>query len=505
MKILVKRTHIEIHNYELGDSERLEYFFTIYDKLTHQFYYKGLDYIPNKKILLLPRGLDIYYLENLFGEKAEYDESYDKFGYFNQTLIRYMPRDNIQKEALRFMLGKGEYSVTSDKSQLSINLNTGAGKTYVAIASIVYFAAKAIVIASSVEWLRQWKKCLLEYTDMKTNEIVMMNGLVSIIKLINGIGKNSINTTKVYLVTHSTLRNYGEKYGWNAITVLFKNLQVGIKIYDEAHLNFENITKIDYHTSTYKNYYLTATPARSNEDENDIYKLYFKNIMGIDLFNEDTDPRTKYVAIKYTSCPTPKEIESCKNQYGLDRNRYTDYVVKKENFYLLLHILMDMINKVCGKVLIYIGTNSAILTVYEWLIQTYPEYANDIGVFTSVVKDNKKDQLSKRIILSTTKSAGAAVDIKDLKMIIVLAEPFKSEVLARQTLGRTRDRNTLYIDIVDMGFSYCNTFYKKKKPIFSKYALECSEITLGVDELVEKASAIIDRRSKPLKKVITRL
>ena len=26
----------------------------------------------------------------------------------------------------------------------------------------------------------------------------------------------------------------------------------------EAHPNFENITKIDYHTSTYKNYYLTC-------------------------------------------------------------------------------------------------------------------------------------------------------------------------------------------------------------------------------------------------------
>ena len=33
------------------------------------------------------------------------------------------------------------------------------------------------------------EKCLLEYTDMKTNEISNDEQLVSIIKLINGIGK----------------------------------------------------------------------------------------------------------------------------------------------------------------------------------------------------------------------------------------------------------------------------------------------------------------------------
>ena len=87
-----------------------------------------------------------------------------------------------------------------------------------------------------------------------------------------------------------------------------------------------------------------------------------------------------------------------------------------------------------------------------------------IGVYTSVIpKEIKQEQLSKTIILSTTKSAGAALDIRDLKATIILAEPFKSEILAKQTLGRTRNPNTECIEVVDDGFRSISRFYNAKK------------------------------------------
>ena len=90
-------------------------------------------------------------------------------------------------------------------------------------------------------------------------------------------------------------------------------------------------------------------------------------------------------------------------------------------------------------------------------MNVYPQYKTQIGIYTSIIPDSEKeDQLNKRIILSTTKSCGSAMDIHGLKVTVVLAEPFRSEVLARQTLGRTRDDNTYYIDCVDDGFFYFN-------------------------------------------------
>ena len=76
-------------------------------------------------------------------------------------------------------------------------------------------------------------------------------------------------------------------------------------------------------------------------------------------------------------------------------------------------------------------------------------------------------------------------------MTIVLAEPFKSEIITRQTLGRTRDNNTMYIELVDMGFKYCRKFYNDKLHVFKKYATDVSDTMIDSYEL--------NRRSKILK------
>ena len=490
-KIVLKQTCIEINNYELGDSYKLENTFSVYDPIYHAKFSKCIEYIEEEKKLIIPRGIDIYWLENMFMADAVVDRKYDEFDSIGNVMIKTLPRDDVQKEALRFMLGMGEYENNKNKSMLSVNLNTGKGKTYVSVATIAYSAVKSIIIASSVNWLEQWKTRITEYTDIKPNEICFISGSGSI----NRILQRDNSKYKIYLVTHSTLKNYGTDAGWKKVTELFKALRVGIKIYDECHLALDTMSKIDFYTNTYKTYYVTATPARSNEGENIIFGYYFKNVPAIDLFDEVNDPRTRYIAFKYNSHPTAQEISSCKNSYGLNRTKYTDYIVTNENFEYLMHIIIDRIKKTVGKVLIYIGTNNAIDIVKRWIENTYPELAHQIGVFTSVITTNKDEQLDKKIILSTTKSCGAAMDIKGLKMTIVLAEPFKSEVLARQTLGRTRDRNTIYLDVVDEGFMYTKRYYEQKKPIFSKYATECTDIKISDDEIREKSKELYDKRN----------
>lgn len=489
-KITIKHSRIDINNYEIGDS-KLEAIFSMYDRITHNIYYKGIKYDDETKTLTVPRGIDIFYLENMFGEKAVVDKKCDPYDNTPPMKIKYLPRDDVQKEALRFMTGESvAYRHNKDYSQLSVNLNTGKGKTYCSIACATLMNMRSAIITSSINWLEQWKECILEYTDTTEKEIYMISGSASIFRLL----KKDINQYKFILASHATLKSYAEKHGYDKLTELFKFMRIGIKFYDEAHLHFDNMCMIDFHTNTYKTYYVTATPKRSNEDEDRIYQLYFKNIPGIDLFDEDNDPHTNYISIKYTSNPTPQEISMCKNQYGLDRNKYTNHVVYKDNFYKMLHILLDIVLNSNGKTLMYIGTNDAIMVVYNWIISNYPELYNNVGIYTSTITTNKEEQLDKKLILSTTKSCGAAMDIKGLKNTMVLAEPFKSEVLARQTLGRTRDNNTNYFEIVDTGFYYINKYYNYKKPIFEKYALSCREIVLKDKELNMRAESVINKR-----------
>ena len=188
----------------------------------------------------------------------------------------------------------------------------------------------------------------------------------------------------------------------------------------------------------------------------------------------------------------------------MDRNKYVDYLVGQENFYKMLRILIDKMIKKGGKYLVYVATNEVITIIKDWIYDNFPELIGSVGVFTMLTpKDKKREQLDKFIILSTTKSAGAAVDIKGLTDTIVLAEPFKSKVLARQTLGRTRDDNTNYKDIVDTGFFFTKRFYEQKKPIFNKYAADCKEVVLRnnqLDEIAKELQSKHDRLIIPIER-----
>lgn len=489
MSLIIKQTRMEITNYDIGDCPVIENTFRLFDPLYHKYFYKGIYYDENRRILYLPRGIDIRWVENKLGINAIYDPIPDEFDILEDPImLKYLPRDDVQKEALRFMIGVEEFENVKTASMLSVNLNTGKGKTYCSIATMAWLNMRSMVITSTIGWLNQWKDFILEYTNIKKDEIYYISGAASIQKLF----KRDASKYKVILVSHNTIKSYGDNYGWNKVGELFLYLKIGIKFYDEAHLNFENMCMIDFHTNTFKTYYVTATPSRSNEGEDRIFQFYFKNIPSIDLFDQDNDPRTQYIAFRYNSRPDPMEVSRCKNQYGLDRNKYTNYVVDKENFHYMLHILIDKIKRINGKVLIYVGTNEAILIIKDWIIGHYPDLKSKIGIYTSLITDNKEEQMNKKIILSTTKSCGAAVDIKGLRMTIVLAEPFKSHVLARQTLGRTRDRNTSYIEIVDDGFFYTNKFYMYKQPIFEKYATKCSEVVLSDSEIYNKANNLFE-------------
>lgn len=490
-KIIVKHSSIQIHGYTLGDCPRLEYNFTIYDRVTHASYLKGVEYIEEENMLILPRGIDIFYLENLLNTRVILDTKCDEYDKVDTIKIKYLPRDEEQKEALRFTIGEGEYRNNKSKSQLCLNLVGGKGKSYVTIMTSSYLCMRNIVITSSLDWLEQWKNYILQYTNIKEKEIYFISGSNSIKILL----RKDVSKYKIFLASHSTIRSYGDKYGWAKVSELFKHMKIGMKSYDEAHLYFDNIARIDYHTNTYKTLYITASPERSSEDDDRIYQLYFKNIPSITLFKEDEDPHTHYIAIKYKSHPTPQEISNCKNMYGLNSHAYANYLLKKENYYKILTYIIDMSLKCVGKTLIYISTNHAIERTRDWIIENFPELADEIGIFTNITKKDEKDsQKEKKIILSTTKSCGPAVHINNLKLTFVLAEPFKSKVLAKQSLWRTRDHDTYYIEFVDTSFVNINKYYYNKKTTFSKYALSCKEINLSDIELNSKVKAILDKR-----------
>lgn len=494
-KIVVRNTCIIINDYTMGDCKQLEDIFRIYDPITHQSSLMGIYYDDKNRRLFLPSGLDLWKIRGYFNEKYYDRQQHHSYKIIDDIRIKFKPRDEQQQEALRFMVGVNEYSDNQYNNQLSVNLNTGKGKTYCSIATICFFKMKSMIITGSNSLLSQWADEIVKYTNIQRNEIVHISGSDSVNMILQGKSKKAMDG-KIFLCSHGTLRSFGDTYGWDGVYKLFEILGIGLKFFDEAHTNFSNMLMIDYYTNVWRTYYVTATPGRSNWKENRIFQLSIKNVPGIDLFDENNDPHTSYVAIKWNSRPNPHQVSVCKNKYGLDRMKYIDYVTKQPEFYNMLRVVMDLVIKCKGRVLFYIGTNEGILRVYYWLSTNYPEFLGDIGIFTSLLSSEEKlKEKKKKLLLSTTKSAGLGEHIEGLKMTIVLAEPFKSEIIARQTLGRTRDSGTVYIELVDMGFKYIKKFYFDKLPIFNKYATDVSDTTIDHYELTRRAENIIKERT----------
>lgn len=497
-KVLLTNSAIIVNDYEFGESPSLEYNFKIYDPLIHTTVLVGMYYDEKNKQLYLPRGIDISYVmrklesKNTTGAPYEYTTVHcHGYGRIDNMLLKYPPRDDRQVEALRFMLCKEKYIRNQSKSQFSVNLPTGAGKTYCSVATIAYSGIKSIIITAQSGILEQWKKSIINYTNLSDTDICKLEGSAMIDRIISG--KSKFIDCPIYMVTHSTLKSYGDSHGWEAVGKLFEILKIGIKIYDEAHQNFTNMAMIDFFTNVYRTYYVTATPNRSNKDENRVYSLYMKSVPSVNLFDENSDPHTKYIAIRYNSNPRPIDISNCKNAYGLDRMKYINYLMGNENFWMMFDYIFNMIEKQGGRALFYIGTNDAILKVRDRIVRHYPEYVDDIGIYTSLA-ENKQEERNKRFILSTTKSAGAGEDIKGLKYSIVLAEPFKSDVLTKQTLGRTRDKDTYYLELVDIGFKQTNNYYNAKKPIFNKYALSTKQLDVPKYHIKDIAQTAYEER-----------
>ncbi len=512
-KVIRTNTCYIINDYHMGDSLGLERNFEQWDPVRHKRELWGIYYDKEAERLYIPAGFEKWKITyNL--KISDYDIEYlpnHSYKTISDIRMRYTPRDDRQIEALKFMCGVGEYQNTLSQPCMSVNLPTGAGKTFVSIGTIQNFKVKAIVITDSMSLLSQWNDVILQYTNLSDSDILNINGSDMVNMILAGKSKKA-DEAKIYLCSHGTLRSFGDNYGWSKIYELFETLGIGIKIFDEAHKNFQNMLMIDYFTNVWKTYYVTATPGRSSFTENRIFQISIGKVPDIDLWDE-TDAHTNYVAIKYNSHPDPGVIASCRSKYGLDRNKYINWLTQNPNFYKMVEVVLDMAYKTTiksgGKVLIYIGTNDGILRVYKYICDNMPQYIDKVGVFTSLVeKSDKLEERDKTILLSTTKSAGAGEDIPNLRMTIVLAEPFKSEILARQTLGRTRAYNSLYVECVDLGFFYLKKYYQAKLPIFEKYAKTVDAVTLDGYELDKRATILRDQRDDgyihPIKQVDNR-
>lgn len=456
MNLDVYNTHMELYPYVKDDYPVLENMYTATDKFTGSDFPCG--YIIEDGKLFLPRGTSISKVESICKVKANYINESDPIEKMSRKFYSlYDPRDKIQEESIKFL--------QEDEHQLALNLSTGLGKTYCVAYASTMLNEKVIIITPNESLKQQWISTYSKMFDYRSKNLMNIAGS----NIMDSIMEDLIDEADVYFVNHQTLRSYMTQNNGYMLHKFFKKINVGIKVYDESHMEFANILLIDFFSNTNRTWYLTATFDRSDKTESKCFKKAFNSVItyGETQSLEVVEKHVIYHVININSRISPKDRADVMGWNGMTSASYGNYAFFKDENQTAYKAILEILNKIKnieGKTLIFVPLIDAVDSVVKKLRKDFPD--KSVAAYHSKVSKEEKESAEKKdIIVSTIKSCGTGKDIKGLRCVIC-AEPIASKVVIQQTIGRLRpyakDKNTYFFDIVDICIPTVNWWWKAR-------------------------------------------
>lgn len=335
----------------------------------------------------------------------------------------------------------GIESITKSTDSLrALALQTGTGKTYSAIKAAALLGKRTIFCIGGM--INQWYNEIKKFTYLEDKDIYIIQGGDSIKKLLDQCDKTLF--PKVIISSIDTLRGYCSNNplysNFPNFDTFFTDLNIGVKVTDEAHLNFHTNLIIDIRTNIAITIPLTATFDRNDP----VGKEIFDRVYPIE-YRFGQDSYSKYVdiyAYEYSSGTfvSPSQFTG---SYGYNHAKYENWLLKKGGIHF------KYVYRFCVSNLIeahYIsvkkpGEKLMILCFTKALCQKYVDKISDMYPDLKVAKyiDVSPDSVltDNDIIVTTPGSGGTGRDIKNLKTVICMYNT-NSDVLKEQMLGRLR-------------------------------------------------------------------
>lgn len=462
-KIVLNNSSIKVYDYKPGDCEELEKSLSVWNSNYYRWEPKGMSYDEDNNILILPRGIDVEYLKSKLRCPVITNKKYNDYEKTNFKL-KVEPRNDIQRKSISFLVGTDKFKKSYGYSQLSLNLDTGDGKTYCVIASLCLLHCKAIIISHTENIKEQWLSSIQKFTNIDKRRILNISGTKVLEKF------DDSSDYDIYLVNHRTIHEYAKKHGWDSLNDLFKEMKIGIKVFDEAHIEFSSILNIDFHTNVFKTFYLTATFERTDRGEDRVFKLCFKNIAkyGYETRGEKRK-HIKYIAVLFNSKPDIEAKMSIRGPKGFDRYAYMDYELSNGMIFEVIEYVMEKFENIEGKCLVLSSKIESSEILSEKIKEWYPK--KDIRTYHSKLSKKQKENYKEADIISTTpQSCGTGFDLPGLRYNI-MCEPYNAHITAEQVCGRLREipeQYTFHIELIDIGFPKVKEMYKKRLNVFKK-------------------------------------
>lgn len=472
--IEVKNSSIIIRNKSLHclpkSYSKLVNEFSVYDEVAHtRDTYIPLDIGDD---IYLPATISINTISGIYPDKkVVYNDRSPDPEKIDISMIN-EPRPN-QIDAIYFLTS----IETSDFRHRMVVANTGIGKTYCTINAISQIGVKAIIIVDRDILLEQWINQFCEHSTITRDDIFVISGAKSL---------EDIKTTnfKIAIAQHKTL-TMAIKKDPNILNEIIIETGIGIRVFDEVHKNFISTCNNLSLCNVLYNFYLTATPNRSDWRESKLWHKVFDSVpkyVGV-----EQQPHVKTIMLNYNTQPTYGMVAHCTTKYGFSDKRYAAYLLnhKFSVFYKSLRIILDSFK------IIESGKKTAIiLPLIDLINKTYEcltdDYCIDIGVLTSEIKNKKKRQeaMDKQIFIATESMFGTGMDVSDLEIVINYS-PFASKVTTEQLIGRLRNNagyeHILY-DVTDIGFDKCTAHMRTRKSIYNKKSAEVIVVSANILE-----------------------
>lgn len=453
---------------------------------------KVLGYIieEDTNTLYVTRGVNTKFVERLLMNYTEFIhkpyEPEDMMYSYDEIVP---PRDENQADVIDFISSQGPFKEDINESQLFVEMAPGFGKTYCTTVGAFRYGKKCFIIAHKENIIQQWAETLVEKAGFREDRIHR----ISAKELYDArLPENKLDYD-VFLCLHASVRNAIKAMTINECEQAMKNLGIGLKVVDEAHLNFGNTILMDLCFHVPRNLYLTATAGRSVDRENTIFhkvfsKAKFYKPSSLSLIKE-TKKWVDYTIV-HINTHVPKGVETYRliGNRGMTTAKYGTVIVQPDKSRSYIGCTLDII-KTCfnkydfSKILVLLPTIQ-LCNIFEEEITNlnYDEsfkFSVKVGtIHSGNSKDYNEDCKSKDIICSTIQSSGTGTDIKGLTAVICMS-PYTSHITAEQVMGRLRYNGYQldYYDIVNDSLTIDKMWLEARYKTLGKLAYKTRHIS----------------------------
>ncbi len=394
----------------------------------------------SKKFLTIPRFFPIHeYIDN--DEVTIVDNTHE--GEDIKIEHNIIPRNDTQILAIDYM---------NANNNGMIKLGPGMGKTVISIYMIATRKKKAIIVVHRDSLDKQWRKRLLEHSNLEMNDIALLNSAKF---------EEQLMESPVIISTSQTITSILKRFPLEYLTTLHK-ANIGISIFDELHttVGAPTFSKCSLHMPSRVTYGLSATPYR-NDGNTDIIKYHLGDMLESDSDDDTMPAEVTFILVDF-DIDTPRRFKYLNWEGNFQRSRYLNIMKNSKVFMDLVKALLMKLSKDRNLLFISERVDKMINILFDWM--PYEDKSKFIA-------GSDLDELEKRITFSTPGKIRDGIDVPH-KDSLLITSPVKNieQLSGRITrIHKKHNKKTpIILDMVDIGSEYIRSSFWDRKNYYDK-------------------------------------